>query len=70
MAIVSIDDAVELWELADFYQLEGLKYSCIGSLERGLDENNVYRILEEAADLSCPCDRLKRMCQEYILRMN
>ena len=39
-SIVSIDDAVELvpvWQLADFYQLEGgLKYSCMGSLERGL----------------------------------
>jgi hypothetical protein len=64
--IVSIDDAMELWELADFYQLEGLKYSCMGSLERGLDEDNVSHILGEAEDLSCPCDGLKRMCQVYM----
>jgi hypothetical protein len=63
--IVSIDDAVELWELADFYQLEGLKYSCIESLERGLDEDNASRILGEADDLSCTCDSLKRMCHEF-----
>jgi hypothetical protein len=64
--IVSIDDVVELWELADFYQLEGLKYSCMGSLERGLDEDNVSHILGEAEDLSCPCDGLKRICREYL----
>jgi hypothetical protein len=63
---VSIDDAVELWELADFYQLEGLKYSCMGSLERGLHENNVSRILGEAEDLSCPCDGLKMICRDYL----
>ena len=45
---VSIDDAVELWQLADFYQLEGLKFSCMGSLERGLCEENVSQILQEA----------------------
>ena len=64
--IVSIDDAVELWELADFYQLEGLKYSCMGALERGLDEDNVSRILEEAEDLSCPYDGLKRICEKFM----
>ena len=31
--------------LADMYQLEGLKYSCMGALERGLYEENVYQIL-------------------------
>ena len=31
---VRIDDIVELWGLADMYQLEGLKYSCMGALER------------------------------------
>jgi hypothetical protein len=64
--IVSIDDAVELWQLADFYQLEGLKFSCMGSLERGLCEENVSQILQEAEDLSCSCDGLKRMCHEFL----
>jgi RCC1 and BTB domain-containing protein len=63
---VSIDDVVELWDLADMYQLEGLKYSCRGALERGLCEENVSQILQEVENLSCPCDELKRMCHEYL----
>ena len=51
---VSMDDVVELWEVADYYQLEGLKYSCMGALERGLSEENVSQFLEEVEDLSCP----------------
>jgi hypothetical protein len=63
---VSIDDAVELWGIADMYQMEGLKYSCMGALERGLSDENVSEILEEVEELSCPCDELKRMCHECI----
>jgi hypothetical protein len=63
---VSMDDVVELWELADFYQMEGLKYSCLGTLERGLSVDNVSQILQEAEDLSCPCDELKRICKRKI----
>ena len=60
---VSIDDMVELWVLADMYQLEGLKLCCLGSLERDVcKEKDVSRILEEADELSCPCDELKRIC--------
>ena len=60
---VSIDDMVELWVLADMYQLEGLKLCCLGSLERDVcEEKDVSRILEEADELSCPCDELKRIC--------
>ena len=33
---VSLDDVVELWGLADMYQMEGLKHCCMGALERGL----------------------------------
>jgi hypothetical protein len=64
---VSIDDVVELWVLADMYQMEGLKYCCMGALERGLSEANVSEILEEVEEMSCPCEELKRMCQEYIV---
>jgi alpha-tubulin suppressor-like RCC1 family protein len=64
---VSIDDVVELWGLADMYQMEGLKYSCMGTLERGLCEENVSQILQEAEDLSCPCDELKRVYHVYFL---
>jgi hypothetical protein len=63
---VSIDDVVELWVLADMYQMEGLKFSCMGALERGLSEENVSEILEDVEELSCPCDELKRMCHEYL----
>jgi RCC1 and BTB domain-containing protein len=63
---VSMDDVVELWVLADFYQMEGLKYSCMGTLERGLCEEIASQILQEAEDLSCPCDELKRICHEYL----
>jgi len=65
---VSIDDVVELWDIADMYQMEeGLKkYSCMGrALERGLSEADVSQVLEEVFELSCPCDELKRMCNEY-----
>jgi alpha-tubulin suppressor-like RCC1 family protein len=62
------DDLVEVWALADMYQLEGLKYSCMGALERGLCEKNVYEILQEAENLVCPCDGLKRMCNEFLER--
>jgi RCC1 and BTB domain-containing protein len=49
---VSIDDVVELLVLSDIYQIEGLKYSCMGALEReGLSEENASQILLEAEDL-------------------
>ena len=65
---VSLNNAVELWGLADMYQMEGLKYCCMGALERGLCDENVSEILEAVEDLSCPCDELKRMCHEYLNR--
>ena len=64
---VSIDDVVELWVLADMYQIEGLKWCCLGSLERDLcEENHASRILEEAEVLSCPCNELKRVCLDVL----
>jgi hypothetical protein len=63
---VSIDDAVELWELADMYQMKGLMLCCMGALERGMNEENISQILQEVEDLSCPCDELKKMCHEYL----
>jgi hypothetical protein len=63
---VSLDDVVELWVLADMYQMDGLKYSCMGTLELGLCEDNVSQVLEEVEELSCPCDELKRICREYL----
>ena len=53
---VNTDHVVELWQVADMCQLEGLKYSCIGSLERGLCVENASQILQEAENLSCPCE--------------
>jgi hypothetical protein len=68
--VSSIHDVVELWGLADMYQMEGLKYSCMGVLERDLCEDDVSQIVEEINSLSCPCDGLKRMCHEYFLERN
>jgi hypothetical protein len=65
---VSMDDVVELWELADFYQMEGLKYSCMGTLKRGLSAKNAFQVLQKVEDLSCPCDELKMMCHEFTFR--
>ena len=66
---VSIDDVVDVWVLADMYQMEGLKWCCMGSLERDLcEENDASRILKEAEDFSCPCDELKRICLEVLQR--
>jgi hypothetical protein len=66
----SIDDVVEIWGLADMYQLEGLKYSCLGALERDLCEENVSMILQEVEDLICPCDELKSICHECLESKN
>ena len=63
---VSMDEVLELWVFADMYQVEGLKLSCMGLLERSVCEENVSRILEEAEYLSCPCDELKRLCHECL----
>ena len=61
---VSIDDVVEVWVLAHMYQIEGLR-CCLGSLERNLwEENDASRILKQAEDLSCPCEKLKRISLE------
>ena len=57
---------VELWVLADMYQIEGLKYCCMGELEMHLSDDNVGQILEEVEKLSCPCDGLKRMCHYFL----
>lgn len=46
----SMAHVVELWNLAEFYQLEGLKLHCMGALER---------VLQEAEKLTFPCDELK-----------
>jgi hypothetical protein len=68
--VVSLDHVLELWYLADMYQLEGLKLCCMGALESGdlLCKENVSQILKEAENLSCPCNGLKRMCHEYLER--
>jgi hypothetical protein len=63
---VSLDDVVELWGIADMYQMEGLKYCCMGALERGLSKDNASLVVEEVGDLSCPCDELKRRCHEFL----
>jgi hypothetical protein len=63
---VSLDDVVELWVLADMYQMDGLKHSCMGALERGLSEENVSEILQEVDGLSCPCDELKGVCHGFM----
>jgi alpha-tubulin suppressor-like RCC1 family protein len=41
---MNMDDVLELWVLSDMYQLEGLKYICMGALERGLCEDNASQI--------------------------
>jgi alpha-tubulin suppressor-like RCC1 family protein len=62
---VSIDDAVELWVLADYYQMEGLKYCCMSALERGLTDEHASQILKEVRDLGSPCYWLERICHDY-----
>merc|ERR1712154_327287 len=67
---VRMDDLVEVWELADMYQLEGLMYACMAALERGVCEENVTQILEEAEALDCSCDELKRICYDFMGRIS
>ena len=56
---------MELWGLADMYQMEGLKYCCMGALERGLSDY-VSEIMQKVEELSSPCDELKRICHEFL----
>ena len=57
---------MEVWELADMYQIGGLKYYCMGALERGLkSKENARGMLIALEGLSCPCDELKRICNRY-----
>ena len=62
-----IDQVLELWELADMYQLEGLLLSCLGTLERELCKDKVSKVLHDAELLICPCERLKEMCRNQIV---
>jgi hypothetical protein len=63
---VSMDYVVELWYLADMYRMEGLKYSCMGALERGLSKDIASHILQEVGeDLSC-FDELRTICHKYL----
>jgi RCC1 and BTB domain-containing protein len=63
---VSMDDVVELWGAADYYQMEGLKYSCMGALERGLSKDIASQILRKVGvDLSC-FDELRTICHKYL----
>ena len=42
----------------------------MGSLERDLcEKNDASRILKEAEELSCPIDKLKRICLEVLERI-
>lgn len=64
---VSISDVVDVWELSEICQLEGLKLCFMGSLENS-EGNEVSRILDEAEELSSPCDELKLCCKEILKR--
>jgi hypothetical protein len=63
---VRIDHALELWELADMYLLDGLKFCIMGALERGLCQENVSQILQEDKGFNCERDKLARMCSTFI----
>ena len=53
LASIFTVDIDQSQQLANMYQLEGLKYYCMGSLERGLCVENVSQILQEVENLSC-----------------
>ena len=63
--VASLKDVLVLWYLADMYQLDGLKYSCMGALDRCLCKENALQIYLETDKLICPCDELKRMCSHF-----
>ena len=62
---VSISDVIELWQLADMYQLNGIKYTCMGAMERDLSKEDAFRILQKAEKLNCPCDELERIYLKF-----
>jgi hypothetical protein len=66
---VNIDYIVELFILADMYQLSGLKMACKGILEKDLTNLNVLQILEEAytaEEIGHLCYDLKEICLQCV----
>ena len=64
--IRNVDDVVELWRLADMYQLEGLKYCCMNKLESSLNDDgfDMLLFLEQLENLSCQYDELKQILEQ------
>lgn len=67
---VSIDYVVELYQLADMYLLEGLKFYCKVIFEKGLRKRNASQLLLAMGNLSCPYDGLKVIYHEYLESKN
>jgi hypothetical protein len=62
---VNIYQAVELYQLACTYQLDGLKYLCMATLENNLSIDNAVVILKRVIDYSS-CDGLKKICVKFV----
>ena len=63
---VKISDAVELYHLADMYQLDYLRYLCMTSLEKHLCHENALDILKKADSFGGTCRQLEKTCEEFI----
>jgi hypothetical protein len=62
---IVIDNAIELYELSDRYQEDGLSRLCLGAVERGLSDANAIELLVEADGVGLVA--LKNVCMEYVV---
>ena len=62
---VGIDDALDLYVLADRYLENGLSRQCVGVLRRGLSHENAIEMLLEVDGLGL--EDLKDMCMSYVV---
>ena len=67
--IENVEDVIGLWCVADMYQIEGLKFSCMSRIERCSSGECVFKVLEEAEDLDCPCEGLKSICKASLNKL-
>jgi hypothetical protein len=64
---VGMDHALDLYVLADRYQVNGLTMQCLTVIERGLTNENAIRILVEVTNAGLGLDDLKDVCMSYVV---
>jgi len=62
---VEVEQTIDLYALADLYQLKKLRDTCLSVLKWGLTTDNVAMLLQHSTDMRC--DDLKEICMNFIV---